>query len=243
MPVAARSADADKRTLSTEIARKLGEEIENGAYAPGDKLRESEIAVRFGASRGPVREALRLLSRNGIVELRPRHGAYIRVFSSLELCQINELRTALFEMAVRLFARGYAAGTVSPETDREFRDIFRGLLDDADEIHASEAIFARVARRGRSFLLANCGNDLINQEHVRLDRQMHIYYMQLTHQDARYRTKIIGTLRVMIDAILAGEEETASRMAVKIGEQNQQQLVKHFEGLSGAVPAPGLGSA
>ena len=60
---------------------KLRDEIENGivtgAFAPGERLDEVQLAKRFGVSRTPIREALMQLGAIGLVEIRPRRGAVV----------------------------------------------------------------------------------------------------------------------------------------------------------------------
>lgn len=62
--------------------------IEKGEFPPGERLREDHLAVRFGVSRTPIREALRRLEAQGLVTHEPRRGA---VVSQLSYNQINEL--------------------------------------------------------------------------------------------------------------------------------------------------------
>ena len=56
-------------TLPQQIADHLGHRIMNGDYAPGARLKEEELAESYAVSRGPVREAFRLLERRGFVEI------------------------------------------------------------------------------------------------------------------------------------------------------------------------------
>jgi DNA-binding GntR family transcriptional regulator len=65
------------QSLSEQIAAQLSERIVTGLYAPGQRIMEQAIAAEFAVSRGPVREALRLLERDGLVTILPRRGAQI----------------------------------------------------------------------------------------------------------------------------------------------------------------------
>ena len=69
--------------------------IRRGDFLPGDRLRETDVADRLSLSRTPVREALRRLEADGIVEHRPRVGAVIRQLSHTELVELYEMRTTL----------------------------------------------------------------------------------------------------------------------------------------------------
>ena len=64
------------RTLPDQVAEELGAEIVSGRRKAGERLVELDLARDFGVSRGPIREAIRILERRRLVELRPRRGAY-----------------------------------------------------------------------------------------------------------------------------------------------------------------------
>jgi DNA-binding GntR family transcriptional regulator len=67
----------EKGLLSDQIRLALADEIATGRLKPGTSLDEQQIASRFGASRTPVREALRQLAVTGMVEVRPRRGVIV----------------------------------------------------------------------------------------------------------------------------------------------------------------------
>ena len=79
--------------------------IETGVYQPGDRLREVEIAERLSLSRTPIREALRRLEAENIVEHRPRVGAVIRRLGQAELVELYEMRLVLERTAAEMAAK------------------------------------------------------------------------------------------------------------------------------------------
>ena len=76
-----------------------------GTYTPGDRLREEEVAERLTLSRTPVREALRRLEADGIVQHRPRVGAVIRSLSHTEVVELYEMRAVLERTAAEMAAK------------------------------------------------------------------------------------------------------------------------------------------
>ena len=88
------------------------EALRAGTYAPGDRLRETEVAARVGLSRTPVREALRRLEAEGIVEHSPRVGAVIRRLGHNELVELYEMRTVLERTAAEMAAKHAAAAEI-----------------------------------------------------------------------------------------------------------------------------------
>lgn len=91
---------------------KLMAAIEAGTYRPGDRLRETEVADRLALSRTPVREALRRLEAEKIVEHRPRIGAVIRTLGQTEVVELYEMRLVLERTAAEMAAKHAAEAEV-----------------------------------------------------------------------------------------------------------------------------------
>ncbi|MFC7704208.1 GntR family transcriptional regulator [Plastorhodobacter daqingensis] len=85
--------------------RRLLEEIRWGTLAPGTRLRETELAERFGMSRTPIREAIRQLEADGLVVHLPRQGATIRTLDYPEIMELYEMRVVLEGTAARMAAQ------------------------------------------------------------------------------------------------------------------------------------------
>jgi DNA-binding GntR family transcriptional regulator len=75
--------------------------ILDGRYGSGARLGEIEVADELGLSRTPVREALRRLGSEGLVEVQPRRGARVRAWSTQDLEETYELRALLEGLAAR----------------------------------------------------------------------------------------------------------------------------------------------
>ena len=96
-------ADQDVPTLTVpeQIAARLGERILEERLQPGERIAEQELADEFQVSRGPVREAIRILEREGLVTLLARRGAIVTELTAQELTELLDIRAGLFEVAVR----------------------------------------------------------------------------------------------------------------------------------------------
>jgi DNA-binding GntR family transcriptional regulator len=84
--------------------RRLRAEILSGELAPGERIVEEQLTRRFGTSRAPLREALRLLGQQGLVEHLPRRGVRVTQLSARDIDELFTLRDALEEFAVRCAA-------------------------------------------------------------------------------------------------------------------------------------------
>ncbi|PZQ11583.1 MAG: GntR family transcriptional regulator [Ancylobacter novellus] len=89
--------------MTDNAVRKVRDEIENalvsGAFAPGERLDEVQLATRFGVSRTPVREALMQLSAIGMIELRPRRGAVVVAHGPARIYEMFEVMAELEGLA------------------------------------------------------------------------------------------------------------------------------------------------
>lgn len=102
------SKSQDRRrtlSLSEQIAEHVGKSILQGTYLPGDAVTEQRISEEFSVSRGPVREALRILEREGLVEIIPRRGARVTLLTVREVSDIFDIRSVLLGHAARLAAQ------------------------------------------------------------------------------------------------------------------------------------------
>ena len=95
------------RTVAGQVAEHLKAEILAGRRAPGDKLRQVEIAQALGVSTTPVREALGTLQREGLVRLHPQRGAVVFLPSVDDLREHYEIRAALESLAAAKAAEGF----------------------------------------------------------------------------------------------------------------------------------------
>ncbi len=96
-------------TRANALRRQLADEIITGRLQPGDRLDERAIAERLGASRTPVREALRQLAAIGLAELRPHRGVIVARPDNDHLAETFELMAELESMCARFAAQRMTA--------------------------------------------------------------------------------------------------------------------------------------
>jgi len=94
--------EPDRTLLSERIRDALTDEIASGQLAAGTGLDEQQLADRFGASRTPVREALRQLAVSGLVEIRPRRGVVVTRLTPERIMDMFEAMAEIEAMCVRL---------------------------------------------------------------------------------------------------------------------------------------------
>lgn len=92
-------------SITEQIAQRIRRMIREGEFQPGERLLEVNLASRFDVSRGPVREALLMLARDGLVEITPRKGVAVFDPSERDVAQLYDIRSALFALAASAAAR------------------------------------------------------------------------------------------------------------------------------------------
>lgn len=99
-----------RRSLPEILAERIVEAIRSGHLRPGERIVELQLARQLGVSRGPLREALKALEANHIVESRLGRGSYVRQVWDEDLVRVVTLRAGLEGLAAR-----FVAATISDE--------------------------------------------------------------------------------------------------------------------------------
>ncbi len=134
-------------TLVEVAAHRLRDAILSGELAPGEKIVEEQLCATFGFSRAPLREALRLLAQQGLVEHLPRRGSRVTEWSPTDILQLFGLRHALerhaIESALPLQDSDHALEPVRVALER--MDVARDALERDDAHRAFHAAVVGLA--------------------------------------------------------------------------------------------------
>ncbi|HET7120868.1 MAG TPA: GntR family transcriptional regulator [Solirubrobacterales bacterium] len=136
--------------------------IRDGRFEPETLYSESELAVSLGISRTPVREAMIELSREGLVEVLPRHGFRLRTLSAADREEVFALRLAIETLAAETLARSAGREEIADlrrclERQRRLRDDVPAFLAADEALHLLIPELAGLTRT-RSVLLALRGS-------------------------------------------------------------------------------------
>jgi DNA-binding GntR family transcriptional regulator len=97
-----RQAEDEPASLHADIVNQLRDFIVEGNLAPGSRIPERELCEKFGISRTPLREALKVIAAEGLIELLPNRGARVRQFSEADIRNLFEVLAGLDFVAGRL---------------------------------------------------------------------------------------------------------------------------------------------
>ncbi len=191
-----------------QVHAQLKEEIELGELAPGTPLSELSLVERTGASRTPVREALRRLAAEGLVDLVPRQGARVSRVSARSIRDLFEFRALLEPAAVRQATQAAAA---DPDLQREFsamRDAFARTLEQPPSTARSRS-FYELADRFDWAVVGATRNEHLRRTIAEL-RPHTARLRNLSHLDPRRVEVSVSEHLAVCDALLAGDADTAA---------------------------------
>ena len=153
--------------------------ILDGQLPPGQRLKEIPLAEQLGISRGPIREALRLLERDGLVELIPNRGALVPEVKALDVLEVYALRASLGSLALQKLMLENRFPEAELEHDLER---LRAAVGKGDARHAADADLAY-----QSTIIAASGLPRATREWDRLTWQVRAF---LTALDIGYEDKL-----------------------------------------------------
>lgn len=195
--------------LASNAYQQMREAILQGEYEPGSPLFEVHLATKMGMSRTPVREALKVLARDGLVDVVPSRGYFVPRRSMDDLRELFELREALEGMAAR-----YAAQRV---TTAELAE-----LEALCVRYAGEQDWAQWAQVGTAFhnlLVRAARNDRLTAMLDSLKGQIVLSRRSALQADSQRRDAAIREHRAILDAVRSHDPdaaETAGREHVRL---------------------------
>jgi GntR family transcriptional regulator of gluconate operon len=192
------------RSLAEDAADRIREQILDGGFKQGEHLVEAKIAEQLAISRGPVREAFKLLRAEGLLNEEPRRGTFVVSLTAEDVREIYGLRAALEGRAGRMIARSRDPHALA--TLRELADGIDRAVASGDAIAASRADLAF-----HEGLCQLCGNARIHEVFMRYVPTLR-GLLRLDEQVLRSLDEISSQHRPLVESIEAGDEETSARL-------------------------------
>lgn len=196
-----------KEVLRDKIAGVLRRWILSGTLQPGERIIELNISRKLNVSRAPLREALWALERQGLVEIRPHHGATVTMLSEQSIREIFEIRELLELQAARKLRSRLDALSI-----RELQVAVAAL-----EKAAKERDMARFTEADFEFhrtLWRLSGNNHLREVLESLSARFFGYALirDLPAADAYHFDTVVDEHRRMANAIIKGTDEELERV-------------------------------
>lgn len=144
----------ERSGLAQRISQALIKAILDRTLKGGDQLVETKLQQLFGVSRTPLREALRDLEKRGLVEIRPRRGAFVKKITPTDIEEHYPVQAALEGLAAR-----ETHGRMTPALCRELKEQIEAMEGAAAQGDVTS--FMRHHERFHNLYIDNCGNALL----------------------------------------------------------------------------------
>lgn len=190
--------------LPSQISNALRDRIQAGEFKPGDPLRAAPLAVAFGCSRGPVREALRKLEREKLVVVAPRTGAVVAQMNAQALEAHFRLRAEIGALFVRMAAERVRRPPALVDAILEGAEVLNEVAAD-EQVQVGDYIRAR--RRLTELIATLAAVPYVSELSQELEREVAILWAPM-NSSARRRRSAAGW-RKIARAIAAGDPVAA----------------------------------
>lgn len=209
---------------SARIADYLREQILAGQLRPGDWIRQEEVAERLGASRIPVREALRILQAEGLTVHEARRGARVPKLSSEELDVTYQMRERLEPLAVRS-----SLPHLSPDVHGRLEDI-QAQIERLGEESVDLDRFLDLDREFHLLSYSGCSIEPLITSVVRLWNSTQHYRRSFVALGGRDRMWVVNSEhRLILDALRREDAEDAERFLTGHIRRTRMELAAHPE--------------
>lgn len=213
--------DQPTQNLSTDVFSVLKERIIRWEYAPGHRFTEESLCDEFGISRSPVREALRMLVENKLVEKTPHKGYSVKQLDLQEINELYDVRTALETFVIEHLAQGNY-----PEKD--WKELYRTWQGLRKVTLTSPADFAELDEQFHEKLAGWTGNQILLQQIRSIDERLHFIRMTDITTTERLRETCKQHLRIL-DCIRERNVECARealQLNIEDGRRNVETAIK-----------------
>lgn len=195
----------DKYSLRGKVYDRIREDILNGVYEEHEELKEATLGEKMGVSRTPVREALRQLELEGLVEIIPNKGARVTGITKKDIEDIYQIRYLLEGLSAR-WATEYI-------TEEQIEKMEETLY--LTEFHAKKGNFTQVYELDSQFhelMYEASGSKMLN--HILTDFHMYVTRIRRTSLALDNRSKnSTEEHRAILDAIKARDAQKAEECA------------------------------
>lgn len=202
--------------LRDAVFETLREAILKGVLAPEQHLMEMQLAYQLGVSRTPVREAIRLLELEGLVNMVPRKGARVAAISEKNLCDVLEVRKALEELSARL-----ACSRMTEETLIRLEEVNKRFIQACDTDDVVQ--IASYDEEFHSLICQSSENEKLILLLKQLQNQMYRYRIEHIKVKSS-RLELIEEHKQIIKALIMRDEEEATK-ATKNHIYHQELMV------------------
>jgi DNA-binding GntR family transcriptional regulator len=204
-----------RRSLHGELANLLRDMMVNGELKPGEKVSEQALCARFGVSRTPLREALKVLAAEGLLILSPNRGASVARVTPQEIDELFPIMGALEALAGEI-----ACTRITPAQLAKLREMHEAMVEHYR--HGESAPYLRLNRALHEKIFEIAGNHALTQMYQTLMVRIHAVRFIAKKSPERWKEAIEDHDRMM--------EALTARDGARLGAVLREHL-RHKAGM------------
>ena len=207
--------------LALTIAEDLKRRVYAGEIAPGERINELALAERSGTSRGPIREAIRILAGQGLVTAVQNRGVFVRQFSLREMLETYELRALMFG-----FGAEHASEHLTEADKQQFEELLQGMDEACEQEDGSR--YYELNLRFHELIMRLSGNQRAQAAYDDYVKELHLFRRKYFNAPGNMRRSNIEH-RQIYDAIVKGANSKARSTAEKHVLEGRQRLMRSMD--------------
>lgn len=206
--------------LRDVVFKTLREAILTGELEPGERLMEIKLADKLGVSRTPIREAIRKLEIEGLVNMTPRKGAVVAEISEEDLQNVLEVRRVLEKLAVEL-----ACNKIKPQEIAELKSNLKAFTTAISKNNPTE--IAKIDVEFHDIIYKATHNGRLIQILSNIREQMYRYRLEyIKDQDTRHT--VVRDHENLINAISGKNIEEAKKIMISHIDHQEKTIMKNM---------------
>ncbi|MEN0135933.1 MAG: GntR family transcriptional regulator [Rhodococcus sp. (in: high G+C Gram-positive bacteria)] len=222
--------------LASAVVEALRESLATGAFRPGQRIAEQPLATQLGVSRGPIRDALKILAEDGLIELEPHRGAYVPLPTQRDVFDTYTARGPIGALLLRRVATNGSSRLTAAKDALD--DIVR-LAEVRDIAGTGDADI-----RWQDALAAAADMPRIEKMFVRLSLQLRMFVSILGLEYAYAVDEIVADNTAILRALEARDPDEVTRLWRRKIDKAVTYMVGQLGHLDAAPPttaAPATG--
>lgn len=207
-------------SITGQVVNAIRTAIVTGEYEPGRKLSESNLSKFYGVSRTPIRESLKQLEREGLVEIIPRVGTCVSKPTETELTELFTVKESL---------EGLAAGQLAKNMDPKIIERLEKIIQDMDSAveNKENSLYVEANQNFHSTILEGANNSKLTYLlNLLLNQLPYQQYVHLSIEVPNRLEKSLEEHHSILRAIKSGDSEKAEKVMRKHVKASGVQLKK-----------------
>lgn len=205
------------------IFQNLRDQIILGRLKPGQRIKGIDVAFELNVSRTPIREALKILESEGLIEIKPRKGAFVAEFTAKDAWEIYTINAALYAQAIDVVTDRISEGDI-----KKLKNIFQKMEETVKQESPDINKYQQFHFKFHDTLFQIAGNSRLKQICQSMNNQI-IRFSRISFSNSQHLLSSCQRHKEILETIEAGDKDRAKSFMyehVMEGLENLQKMLK-----------------